>query len=70
MSEEAVSVILESESSDLWNVHVVAVKPTWRDVWAILRGSYVPRVRRVRRFREIDEAVEDVRRDFNRQVWQ
>jgi hypothetical protein len=38
------SIVLES---DKWrSISVRAVAPTWRDVWAILRGCYQPKVQR------------------------
>lgn len=40
------SIRLADESNEYEAVGVVAVKPTWRDVWAILRGTYQPMVTR------------------------
>jgi hypothetical protein len=37
------------DESDKYEITVVeAVKPTWRDVWAIVRGRYEPKVRKRR----------------------
>lgn len=35
---------IDAESDEYVDILVVAVKPTWRDVWAILRGRYRPKV--------------------------
>lgn len=43
------SVRLASESDRYKVTSVVAVGPTWRDVWAILRGRYRPLVVKRRR---------------------
>jgi hypothetical protein len=39
---------LDAESDEFEEVHVVAIAPRRRDIWAILRGRYVPLVRRRR----------------------
>lgn len=44
MTELHDSIRLDNESDEYQAVSVVAVAPTWRDVWAILRGRYKPRV--------------------------
>ncbi len=40
------SIRLADESDEYHVVSVVAVAPTWRDAWSILRGTYRPKVRR------------------------
>ena len=47
--EPSLMIRLAAESDEDNDVFVVAVAPSWRDVWAILRGRYVPRVVRVSR---------------------
>lgn len=49
MPKPTLMIRIAAESDEDHNVFVVAVKPTWRDVPAILRGRYVPRVERIRR---------------------
>lgn len=44
------SIQLTDESDEEHTVSVVAIKPQgWRDAWRVLRGTYVPKVRRERR---------------------
>lgn len=41
------SIRLDAESDEFGIVSVVAVQPRgWRDAWAVLRGTYAPRVMR------------------------
>lgn len=50
MTEPSTSIWLECESDKYESISVVAIKPHgWRDAWTVLRGTYVPLVRRVRR---------------------
>lgn len=44
MTEFHDSIVLEHESDEYRVTSVVAVTPTWRDLWAILRGRYRPKV--------------------------
>lgn len=74
MSESKPSILLVAESDEFEATTVEAVPPTWRDVWAILRGRYEPRVRRVKRLtlRGTDRLMkqaygEPLRRALNRQ---
>lgn len=39
------SIMVKDESSEYQVTSVVAVTPTWRDVWAILRKRYKPKVK-------------------------
>jgi hypothetical protein len=41
------SVVIQRTEDEVTSVE--AVPPTWRDVWAILRGTYRPKVRVVSR---------------------
>lgn len=40
------SIRLDTESDKYEVTSVIGVAPTWRDVWAIIRGRYQPLVRR------------------------
>lgn len=53
---------IDAESDEYEVVSVVAVKPSWRDVWAILRGRYEPKVRKVKRLTPagVNRVIKDV----------
>lgn len=46
MSEYAIRI--DAESDEYAVTMVKAVAPSWRDVWAIVRGRYEPKVRKVK----------------------
>jgi hypothetical protein len=40
------SILLKDETDEYQVTSVVAVPPTWRDIWSILRGRYKAKVQR------------------------
>jgi hypothetical protein len=49
MSKVQDSIRIDAESDEYEVTSVVPVPPSWRDVWAILRGRYEAKVKKVKR---------------------